>query len=60
MCVWVGLDDIRRRRRSSCSLKMLLTLRYYDKRESGNIHQQCGRNFNVENVRSSNPSAFVW
>ena len=24
--VWVGLDDIRRRRRSSCALKMFLSL----------------------------------
>ena len=30
------------------------------KRVSGNIHRQSGRHFDVENLRSSNPTAFVW
>ena len=58
--VWVGLDDIRRGRRSSYALKMFLSLTILRKKGvSRTIHRQSGRHFDIENVRSSNPTAFV-
>ena len=45
---------------TGASLLALAKSIYYDKRVSGNIHRQSGRHFDVENVRSSNPTAFVW
>ena len=58
--VWVGLGDIRRGRRSSYALKMFLSLTILRKKGvSRTIHRQSGRHFDIENVRSSNPTAFV-